>query len=88
MTGINNPFSQFEIPYAPARNENNVSAQNNLITNEQTVQSNKKKFAAKDLLIAAGTTATGGIGGFATGQLNKSMKNKNTDKQIKEHKAA
>ena len=88
MTGINNPFSQFNIPYAPARNQNNVSAQNNIITNEQTVQSNKKQFAAKDLLIPAGTTAAGGIGGFATGQLNKSMKNKNTDKQIKEHKAA
>lgn len=88
MTGINNPFSQFNIPYAPARNQNNVSARNNVATNEQTVQSNKKQFAAKDLLIPAGTTAAGGIGGFATGQLNKSMKNKNTDKQIKEHKAA
>lgn len=59
MTGINNPFSQFNIPYAPIRNQNNIAP------NEQIVQPDKKRFISRDLFIPAGTTAACGIGGFA-----------------------
>lgn len=68
MTGINNPFSQFNTPYAPMYNQNNTPAQNNILPKEQTTQSNKKQFNPEDLLIPVGTTAAGGVGGFAVAQ--------------------
>lgn len=69
MTGINSTFSQFNAPYAPIYNQSNAPVQNNVAQKEETAQqSNKKQFNSKDLLIPVGTTAAGGIGGFAIAQ--------------------
>lgn len=86
MTEINNPFSQFNVPYAPMHEPNDAPVQNNVTSKEQTAQSNKKQFNYRDLLIPVGAASVGGIGGFTVAQFNKYKNNNAAEVQIEEHK--
>lgn len=74
MTAINNPFSQFNVPYTPMYTPSNVSLQNNVTPQEQTAKSNKKQFNYRDLLIPVGAASVGGIGGFTAAQFQEGDK--------------